>query len=259
MKTLILIVLAFFFGAGALLSLFPLTIENFTRSIGTILGFWVMAVLLIAFAWSSLKEASIATVKAHEKNRIDKELKDERKKITANSLSDELLFKYLGGSGYNFDSNANYFLVTMQDELKFISEKNYIISLKFHEVINFEIGGPGKVVTNAGVTGGGFGLEGFIKGAVTAAVINTVTASSSVSTLLKILTKSGEAYFHTSECEPDKLRMILSPLAVLIANRNVNTNNVVGLADQLTKLNDLMQAGTISKEDFDVAKNKLLS
>ncbi|MFM7007883.1 MAG: SHOCT domain-containing protein [Betaproteobacteria bacterium] len=256
MKVVIASILSILFGLRALSSLFPMTMEHYSENILSIIGYCSVTLLLIAFSWNSYKEAAEATDNAIEKNRIEKETKEQRKKLTINSTSDEIIVRYLGGSGYEIPLNSNNYLAIMQDELKFISVSNEVNSIKFQNVTSFEIGGPGKTTTNAGITGGGFGIEGFIKGEITAAVINKITESSSVNTLFKILTKEGELYFHTSACEPDQLRMMLSPLAVQIANRS--TNSGIGIADELGKLNNLLVSGAITKEDFDIAKNKLL-
>lgn len=256
MKVIIGFILSILFGLRALGSLFPMTIDNLTKSFPGIIGFSTLALLLFAFSWSSYKEAAVAEKKSIEDNKLKKALEEEREKITKDCTNNELMVKYLGGSGYEIVLNSIHYLAIMKDEIKFISEYNEVNSVKFQDVTSIDIGGPGKETTNAGITGGGFGVEGFIKGAITAAVLNKITESSSINTLFKILTKEGALYFHTSSCEPDQLRMLLSPLTVQIANRN--TQNVIGIADELTKLNNLFNSNAISKEDFERAKDKLL-
>ncbi len=256
MKFLIGFALSIVFGFRALISLFPMTIEHYSNNILSIVGFLVLESFVIAFTWNTYRESAKATKRAIEENRVKKELKEERDKILSNLKGSELLATYLGGSGYNFNLNSSYHFIVIENIFKFISEKNEVISIDFKDIINFDVGGPGKTTTNAGVSGGGFGLEGFIKGAITATVINSITSSSSVNTFFKLLTKTGEVYFHTSACEPDKLKMVFSPLSVHIGNRNLN--NGIGIADEILKLNTLLQNGAISKEEFNLAKNKII-
>ena len=126
-----------------------------------------------------------------------------------------------------------------------------------HEI---EVGGPGTVTTNVGVSGGGFGLEGFLKGAVTAAVINAATTKSSTNTFARILSTEGEIYLHTSSKEPAALKIVFSPVVVQIANRSrkSNANAQATVAQEIEKLHKLKQEGLLDEAEFKAAKNKLL-
>ena len=134
------------------------------------------------------------------------------------------------------------------------------IETPFNEIIELEISGPGTVTTNAGISGGGFGLEGFLQGAVAATVINAATTKSSTNTFIRLLSSTGEIYLHTTEIEPAALKMKLSPVFVNLANRSKKaTGNSGGsIAEEIERLQKLMKDGVLSQEEFDSAKKKII-
>ena len=135
------------------------------------------------------------------------------------------------------------------------------IDIPFTEIHEIEISGPGTTTNNAGISGGGFGLEGFVKGAVTAALINAATTKSSTNTFARMLTTTGELYLHTSQVEPAQLKIKMSQVFVYLANkaRNTSGSNIQGaVAEEITKLHKLKQDGLIDDDEYKAAKSKLL-
>jgi hypothetical protein len=89
-------------------------------------------------------------------------------------------------------------------------------SIPYSEVIKLEISGPGTVVTNAGVIGGGFGLKGAMEGMLVAAAINTMTTKKLTTTFVQFSTKSSEIHVLVNTMEPQELRLALSPAFVVM-------------------------------------------
>lgn len=252
-KSVIGLILAFLFGIKTITELVNFNLDH----IGSILGFGILTLLLAGFSISGLKESSDKAEKeAEEQARKDKAA-SERKELLADAVSKELQVKYLGGTGYGLVQGENYYLALLNNSIILLDDDNTEKSVAFADINSFEVGGPGTTTTNAGISGGGFGIEGFIKGAVTAAVINAATTKSNTNTFLKITSNKGEIFLHTAMCEPAELRMILSPLSINITNRIGKAGNV-SVADELSKLNDLVKSGVITENDFLNAKNKIL-
>jgi hypothetical protein len=169
---------------------------------------------------------------------------------------------YLGGSGYIFNQSEKIRLFVIADALRIthvINGKSE--DIPFTEIHEVEISGPGTTTNNAGISGGGFGLEGFVKGAVAAALINAATTKSSTNTFVRMLTTTGELYLHTSQTEPAQLKIKLSQVFVYIANkaRNSTGSSMHGaVAGEITKLHKLKQDGLIDDDEYKAAKSKLL-
>lgn len=200
-----------------------------------------------------------------EKDVINRQIKKEAemqekvKRAKSDFLSAPVRVKRIGGVGYSSIVNADCFFGLSKDSVVFVrSSDGERYDIPFSEVIEFEVSGPGKQTTSAGVSGGGFGLEGFIQGAAAAAIINAATSKTTVNTFLRILTKQGELYLHTSEVGPDDLKMNLSSLNVSMANRVQSAKIDADLVTQLEKLQKMMQEGLINQADYDLAKKRLL-
>lgn len=169
---------------------------------------------------------------------------------------------YLGGSGYLFHESKKVRLFVVPDAIRIaLSASGALIDIPFTEIHEVEISGPGTTTNNAGISGGGFGLEGFVKGAVTAALINAATTKSSTNTFARMLTTTGELYLHTSQAEPAQLKIRLSQVYVYLANkaRNASASSIHGaVAEEITKLHKLKQDGLIDDDEYKAAKGKLL-
>lgn len=221
------------------------------------LPFWLLSLVLGYFSWVRVKNRRIES--ETQKMQIDTARKKEaaKRQLLGNVNHKDVEVQYLGGAGYRLEQLGTYSLGVYDEKIRLISSEIEAIDIEFADINEFEVGGAGTTTTNAGVSGGGFGIEGFIKGALTAAVINAATTRSRTNTFLKITSKKGELFLHTAMCEPEELRMLLSPLSINIANR-LSNSEVASVADELLKLNDLMKSGVITEGDFQNAKKKIL-
>ena len=172
-----------------------------------------------------------------------------------------VLATVLGGSGSTLKKDASTLISCRTDCLVFsdLSTRTDHVA-KFDSIVNLEISGPGTEQTNAGMVGGGFGIEGALKGIIISSVINKLTSKSKTNTFLRMSTSTSETFFHSSTVEPDKLRMILSAAIVRIdGNRNtVKSSQADGLSQEISKLHQLLQSGVLSQAEFSAAKQRLL-
>lgn len=126
---------------------------------------------------------------------------------------DLIVGTYLGGTPLLLDEGPSVYIVCGRDSLVIKNENNSSeIRERFSDIDELEILGSGKVTSNAGVVGGGFGLEGFLKGVVLASAINTITSKTRNNTFLKVRSQNFEALFHILKQEPAHLRLLLSPV-----------------------------------------------
>jgi hypothetical protein len=167
--------------------------------------------------------------------------------------------RYIGGSGNIFEKNDQITIGQSKDGIYlgcFSSLEHKIIPMD--TITLLEISGQGTVTTNAGVVGGGFGVEGFIKGAIVAELLNAATTKSSTNTFLRIMTVDSELYFHTSEREPAHLQILFSKVFVYINAAKTKKTNSTGVSDELVKLHSLLKDGVLTQDEFDSAKRNLL-
>lgn len=195
---------------------------------------------------------------AEKQDKINEEIK----KAQSDFIFGPLSAKSIGGSGYPLAKNQPI-NIGMSTSSLIILKKEPIerIEINFDEINELEISGPGTVTTNAGVVGGGFGLEGFLKGAVAASIINAATTKSSTNTFIRVLSNTAEIYLHTTEIEPTILKMNFSPVFVSLANRTKRAVASPGgsIAEEIERLQKLLKNGTLSQEEFDTAKKKIIA
>lgn len=172
-----------------------------------------------------------------------------------------LLALHAGGSGIAIAVGSAFFL-SCRDNAFAISYvlSNEEVVLPYGNLIAFEVTGPGTEITNAGLAGGGFGIEGALQGIAAAALVNAATTKKTTNTFLRVATAEGEAYFHFNGIEPQALRLAFSSAALAAeANKSRNIHNTPSnLASELQKLHQLKIDGILNEEEFAVAKRKLI-
>lgn len=131
-----------------------------------------------------------------------------------------------------------------------------------------EIGGHGLVKRGGGFVGGGFGVPGAIEGMAIAAVLNGLTARTSIKTVVRIQGTGCELFLLHTSATPDQLRIGMSRTLSII--RSARATEVAGAIQQgaraissspveeLTKLADMLEKGLLSREEFDLMKAKLI-
>ena len=246
---------AFIFGVLFIGSLMP------GREAGSPVVYFLLLCGSIYYLKSCIDERKKYFVQQRELKREAERKNDIEHEVSRKAKSNLIVCTHLGGSGYKFNDSEKFFLALSDDGILIANTENgNTRNIGLHQIHEIEVSGPGTVTTNAGISGGGFGLEGFLKGAVTAAVINAATTKSSTNTFARILTTEGEIYLHTAAIEPAALKIMLSPVFVSIANRSrkPNENIQATVAQEIEKLHKLKQDGLLDEAEFKAAKNKLL-
>lgn len=263
--------IVWFFTAAGLYALFAE--PDTSISILFIMSFFVAAG--ITYAWDRLdtwwinnrmqnskkRLASVSHVIEPPKSKED--LIREKAKEIHDHLHDRathspILAVYIGGSGYPLDASTAYYLACLDNSLAICNAvADSEIQIPFASLTSIEVSGPGTEKSNAGLIGGGFGIEGAVKGIVAAALINAATTRSSTNTFLRIATGSGEAHFHFNNIEPSALRLTFSKLFVAAENSKANASGL-SLAQEIKQLQTLKEEGALTEEEFTTAKEKLL-
>lgn len=140
--------------------------------------------------------------------------------------------------------------------------------LPYSEIEDVEIGGPGLVRSGGGFMGGGFGAVGALEGMAVASVLNALTTRTSITTIIRIQGRNCELFLLHRRSTPERLRIEMSrALGAIRATRSAarQDDNPDGRppgasspVEQLTKLADMLQAGLVTREEFDQLKTKLL-
>jgi len=160
-----------------------------------------------------------------------------------------------------------------------------VLTIPYRDVDAVEVSGPGKVskppgellvlILGLGLLGALLGLVvlgllGLLLGAVLFGLIGAMTGSAStrVETTVRIRDADADLYFLNTEKEPDALRIQLSAaLAAIDTARGAPRDDADGSAalpsasipDQLGKLASLLEHGTITRDEFEQLKAKLIA
>jgi len=138
--------------------------------------------------------------------------------------------------------------------------------LSYAEVVALQITGS-TTRRNAGVIGGGFGLEGMAEGMMMAGVINMLSTRKEMYSVLRIATTSSEYVLVSHSVDHGVLNMMLTPVHPRIrtaqAKPAVSVNPAApsattSVADELTKLAKLRDDGVLTLTEFEQEKARLL-
>ena len=143
-----------------------------------------------------------------------------------------------------------------------LGDWSVLAEVAYGEIEDIEIGGPGLVKTGGGFAGGGFGTAGALEGMAVAAVLNALTTRTTITTVLRIQARKRELFLLWTESTPAQLRIGLSrPLGEIRAARAAADQSPARPASpvaELSKAAELLQAGLLTREEFDELKAKLL-
>ena len=143
-----------------------------------------------------------------------------------------------------------------------------LVEVPYGQVEHVEIGGPGLIRKGGGFVGGGFGVTGAIEGIALAAVLNGLTARTSIKTVVRIQGTACELFLLHTTATPEQLRIEMSRALGTIRSARAaeevrgNQQEVRAASsspvEELTKLADLLQKGLLTREEFDLMKAQLL-
>ncbi|MGQ7958867.1 SHOCT domain-containing protein [Pseudomonas sp. SP16.1] len=233
-----------------------------------LISFWALKRSRLLLISNKIDKKAITITKEAINNqlvKLDKKIEESSnkrqfiEKISKQSTSKPLTMEVLGGHGWDKEKGNTFLLSLSGMDIILANLSNMTTSrLAICDVIDIEISGPGKETSNAGIIGGGFGVEGAIKGIAAATIVNILTTRSSVRTFIRIATRESEIILFTSEIEPNDARIYLSQVYASTRNQKSSTSNT-GIAEQLTALQKLKEDGVLSDNEFNQAKMKILS
>lgn len=218
-------------------------------------------------AGERIKETSLAVVEKLQVASAKREEERNKQQQFLNDLKSKckhepIVVVVTGGCGWDLRPNEPLLLTCREHSLHLSKVQTQTdLAIDFSELTEIEISGPGKVTTNAGVIGGGFG-EGAIAGILVASVINTLTTSSTTNTYLNIGTRLAEVLLHIKALGPKELRALLSP--AIVAYRGKRDEFMTGkasgksISEEIERLQMMRAAGTLSEDEFAKAKHLVL-
>jgi hypothetical protein len=109
------------------------------------------------------------------------------------------------------------------------SSERLVEAVVYEDLRAVEFSGRGVVTKGGGFIGGGFGIEGMLGGMALAGVLNSLTQSSSVETMIRLEYDDGELWVAHGTWTPDQLRILLSE--VFMAMRQPSTRGAVASRD----------------------------
>lgn len=159
-----------------------------------------------------------------------------------------------------------------------------VLTIPYRDVEAVEVSGQGKVskplsellvlILGLGLLGAllglvVFGLLGLLLGAVLFGLIGAMAGSAStrVETIVRIRDADADLYFLNTEKEPEALRIDLSAVLTAIdtargaprADEGPAKRPSASIPDQLGKLASLLEQGTITRDEFEHLKAKLIA
>jgi membrane protease subunit (stomatin/prohibitin family) len=104
------------------------------------------------------------------------------------------------------------------------------------------------------------GAAGALEGMAVAGVLNALTTRTSITTILRVQAKACELFLLHTKSTPEALRMELSQAlgAVRQAKPSQQASAATSGIAELAKLAEMLQAGLITREEFDALKLRLL-
>lgn len=123
--------------------------------------------------------------------------------------------------------------------------------IHYAEILEFNIYGPGKIVSGGGFVGGGYGAEGALLGIAASAILNAATTKSAIQTFISVITLKGELHFLCKSHEPYILRIGLSRVYAIM--RHLDTKKI---RDYFENLDSLIQTNSVSQESANKIKSE---
>ena len=171
--------------------------------------------------------------------------------------------------------NHRIALLFRDSDLLVIGDAGTTSTIDFRDILEVSVGGPGEESTNAGIgvivsAPNGGGITGMLEAAqsgLTASIfadaINRVTTQTTITTLLRVVTRDSAVLLQTDRITPENLDVQLAPFKERIRRTRGNSNSSsvpqIGIADEIMKLVELQKAGHITAGELIAAKTQLLT
>lgn len=167
----------------------------------------------------------------------------------------------VGGSGVQLDPGKKLTAHFRKAEVM-LAFDGRLAKINYSDLGSIDIEGPGRQTTNAGIIGGGIGVDGAIAGIGIANLVNALTSETTTNTIIRLGWKTGELFLHTSLYSPDEARLALSHVFVALTTSNhekrATPKEAPDIASQLERLRRLRDAGELNAAEYQLAKTKML-
>ena len=209
-----------------------------------------------------------AFLKEFEARRLQLQLNQTRMSLNL-SEHDVLIRKceYLGGAYLGIHQGQSTDLLFREDRLAIYrhpvrGDHDALVSIAFSDTLSLNVSGPGKVTSGGGYAGGGIGLLGAAEGMVIAGILNAVTSSTKIVTLITVADREHEGFFVHTQMPPTEMRHLLSPVFVRIRQHHRPATAVAApeeyLISHLERLSHLHATGALTDPEYAAAKASLL-
>jgi len=164
----------------------------------------------------------------------------------------------LGGSSQELSRGGRYSVIFSTNKVHVVPDSRRSQPMVVgYETLAIAITGQGERKSNLGLWGGGFGVKGAATGILAATVLNSLTSRTDIDTVVALSDSTQELYFHYDKETPEALRMRLAPVFVKLREKSVPQDRSSSLVTDLSQLAELLRNGSISEEEFAVAKGRL--
>jgi hypothetical protein len=166
------------------------------------------------------------------------------------------------GGEYRVSASQNAF------NFKARFSRELMTTIAVGDIVALEVGGSGVTNFDGGFRGGGFGTspgaaaEAAAEGMLAATVLNALTTRRRVDCWLRFQTAGGEATMVVSDLDPRTLRARLTSVLRTLDARRKTPGTAAGaldVVDRLAELSRMLEAGHLSRDEFDVLKQRLLA
>jgi hypothetical protein len=136
----------------------------------------------------------------------------------------------------------------------------------YADLLGLEVGGRGIVTTGRSYSGGGFGVRGALVGMAVASMLNTASQKSTIDSFIRITSRQAEMVLSHPRYGPEAIRNGFSMMFIRYQNAARAAAVPVAPAppppappspiDELERLTRLHAAGTLTDNEFEMAKIK---
>jgi hypothetical protein len=177
-------------------------------------------------------------------------------------------FVFAAGGGTGIPIGSKCLIDFVSDGARISAASGIEEFIRYSEIHALQISGSNSR-TNAGAFGGGFGVVGAAEGILAASVINSLTSTSSVYSVVRVAARASEYVFSSHTIDSASLNMMLTPVQLRIRQAQPPPpdaqaalghipNATSSIADDLIKLAQLRDSGVLTDSEFAAAKARLL-
>lgn len=174
----------------------------------------------------------------------------------------QLLFAltFVGGHGVGLEPGEWVTLAIDDDELRIVSGEPAVVTFPYSQLRGIELGGPGRVVEEGGFVGGGFGVSGFLIGALAAGLLNSLSHREHIESVIGIQSREAEVFLSSGKQTPDQMRLELSR-AFVRAAEGAGADHQLGAEEigaAIRTLAKLRADGLVTDAEFEQKRRELL-